>query len=85
MTILMVSMPTTSGSPVSPRSTAPSDSARRWQTPGTVLDFPDTEEVTGSNPVRPTGPDLAFWVVAALVAGAKTEEVAGQLQNGHTS
>jgi hypothetical protein len=22
--------------------------------------FPDTEEVTGSNPVRPTNPDLAF-------------------------
>ena len=30
------------------------DSVRRWQTPGTVLEFPDTEEVTGSNPVRPT-------------------------------
>jgi len=27
---------------------------RRWQTPQTALDFPDTEEVTGSNPVRPT-------------------------------
>ena len=24
------------------------------RTPGIVLDFPDTEEVTGSNPVRPT-------------------------------
>ena len=30
------------------------DLARRWQTPGTVLEFSDTEEVTGSNPVRPT-------------------------------
>jgi hypothetical protein len=30
------------------------DSARQLQTPGTALDFPDTEEVTGSNPVRPT-------------------------------
>ena len=30
------------------------DSVRRWQTPGTALEFPDTEEVTGSNPVRPT-------------------------------
>jgi len=30
------------------------DSVRRWQTSGTVLDFPDTEEVTGSNPVRPS-------------------------------
>jgi len=33
---------------------SPFDSIRRRQTPGTVLDFPDTEEVTGSNPVRPT-------------------------------
>jgi hypothetical protein len=32
----------------------PFDSVRRRQTPGTTLDFPDTEEVTGSNPVRPT-------------------------------
>jgi hypothetical protein len=32
----------------------PFDSVRRRQTPKTVLDFPDTEEVTGSNPVRPT-------------------------------
>ena len=30
------------------------DSVRRWQTPGTVLEFPDTEEVTSSNLVRPT-------------------------------
>jgi hypothetical protein len=30
------------------------DSVRRRQTPGTALDFPDTEEVTGSNPVRST-------------------------------
>ncbi len=30
------------------------DSARRCQTPKTALDFSDTEEVTGSNPVRPT-------------------------------
>jgi hypothetical protein len=33
---------------------SPFDSVRRRQTPGTALDFPDTEEVTGSNPVRPT-------------------------------
>jgi hypothetical protein len=33
---------------------SPFDSVRRQQTPGTALDFPDTEEVTGSNPVRPT-------------------------------
>ena len=32
----------------------PFDSVRRCQTPETVLEFPDTEEVTGSNPVRPT-------------------------------
>ena len=31
-----------------------SNSVRRWQTPEMGLDFPDTEEVTGSNPVRPT-------------------------------
>jgi hypothetical protein len=30
------------------------DSVRRRQTPGTALEFPDTEEVTGSNPERPT-------------------------------
>jgi hypothetical protein len=30
------------------------DSVRRWQTPGTALEFPDTEEVTSSNLVRPT-------------------------------
>ena len=30
------------------------DFVRRLQTLGTVLKFPDTEEVTGSNPVRPT-------------------------------
>ena len=30
------------------------DSVRRWQTLRSALDFPDTEEVTGSNPVRPT-------------------------------
>jgi hypothetical protein len=39
---------------------SPFDSVRLWRTPGTALDFPDTEEVTGSNPVRPTIPDLAF-------------------------
>ena len=33
---------------------SPFDPARRWQTPGTALEFPGTEEVTGSNPVRPT-------------------------------
>ena len=33
---------------------SPFDSVRRWQTPETALEFPDTEEVTGSNPVRPT-------------------------------
>ena len=33
---------------------SPFDSVRRWQTPEIGLDFPDTEEVTGSNPVRPT-------------------------------
>jgi hypothetical protein len=33
---------------------SPFDSVRRWQTPEMGLDFPDTEEVTGSNPVRPT-------------------------------
>ena len=33
---------------------SPFDSTRREQTPKTGLDFPDTEEVTGSNPVRPT-------------------------------
>ncbi len=33
---------------------SPFDSVRRRQTPRTALDFPDTEEVTGSNPVRPT-------------------------------
>ena len=32
---------------------SPLDSVRRWQTPRTALDFPDTEEVTSSNPVRP--------------------------------
>jgi hypothetical protein len=39
---------------------SPFDSVRPWQTPGTALEFPDTEEVTGSNPVRPTHCDLAF-------------------------
>jgi hypothetical protein len=33
---------------------SPFDSVRRCQTPRTSLDFPDAEEVTGSNPVRPT-------------------------------
>ena len=33
---------------------SPFDSVRRWQTPEMGLDFPDTEEVTGSNPVRST-------------------------------
>jgi hypothetical protein len=33
---------------------SPFDSVRRRQTSETVLEFPDTEEVTGSNPVRPT-------------------------------
>ncbi len=33
---------------------SPFDSVRLLQTPGTALDFPDTEEVTGSMPVRPT-------------------------------
>ena len=32
---------------------SPFDSVRRRQTLGTAMDFPDTEEVTGSNPVRP--------------------------------
>jgi hypothetical protein len=37
----------------------PFDPIRRWQTPGSALEFPDTEEVTGSNPVRPTRfPDI---------------------------
>jgi hypothetical protein len=30
------------------------DLVRRWQTAKTAPEFPDTEEVTGSNPVRPT-------------------------------
>jgi hypothetical protein len=30
------------------------DSVRRWQTPGSALEFPDTEEVTSSNLLRPT-------------------------------
>ena len=42
---------------------SPFDSVRRRQTPGTVLDFPDTAEVTGSNPVRPTHCDLALWLL----------------------
>ena len=33
---------------------SPFDSIRRWQTPEMGLDFPDTEEVTSSNLVRPT-------------------------------
>jgi hypothetical protein len=33
---------------------SPFDSVRRSQTPQTAMEFPDTEEVTGSNPVRPT-------------------------------
>ena len=33
---------------------SPLDPVRQQQTPKTVLKFPDTEEVTGSNPVRPT-------------------------------
>src|ERR1700726_2443285 len=33
---------------------SPFDSVRRSQTPQTTMEFPDTEEVTGSNPVRPT-------------------------------
>jgi hypothetical protein len=37
---------------------SPFDSVRRWQTPEMGLDFPDTEEVTGSNPVRPTSKDV---------------------------
>ncbi len=32
----------------------PFDSVRPCQTPETGRNFPDTEEVTGSNPVRPT-------------------------------
>jgi hypothetical protein len=32
----------------------PFDSVRLQQTSQTAPDFPDTEEVTGSNPVRPT-------------------------------
>ena len=33
---------------------SPFDSVQRWQTPKPGVDFPDTEEVTGLNPVRPT-------------------------------
>jgi hypothetical protein len=33
---------------------SPFDSIRRWQTPEMGLNFPDTEEVTSSNLVRPT-------------------------------
>jgi hypothetical protein len=33
---------------------SPFDTVRRSQTPGTALGFPDTEEVTSSNLVRPT-------------------------------
>ena len=33
---------------------SPFDSVPRWQTLETGLNFPDTEEVTGSIPVRPT-------------------------------
>ena len=33
---------------------SPFDSVRRWQTSQSWRNFPDTEEVTGSNPVRPT-------------------------------
>ena len=33
---------------------SPLNSVRRQQTPGAPLEFSDTEEVTGSNPVRPT-------------------------------
>jgi hypothetical protein len=36
------------------------DSARRCRTLGTVLNFPDTEKVTGSNPVRPTSLEREF-------------------------
>jgi hypothetical protein len=36
------------------------DSVRRWQTSKPRLHSPDTEEVTGSNPVRPTRLELAF-------------------------
>ena len=41
---------------------SPLDSIRRWQTPEMSLKFPDTEEVTGSNPVRPTIFALALWL-----------------------
>jgi hypothetical protein len=36
---------------------SPFDSLRRSQTPITARNFPDTEEVSGSNPVRPTSKD----------------------------
>jgi hypothetical protein len=32
---------------------SPFDSVRPWQTPGTALEFPDTEEISGTNPVLP--------------------------------
>jgi hypothetical protein len=41
---------------------SPFDSVRQVQTPGSALDFPDTEEVTSSNLVRPTSYELAFWL-----------------------
>ena len=41
---------------------SPFDLVRRCQTPKSARNFPDTEEVTGSNPVRPTYSDLAFLV-----------------------
>jgi hypothetical protein len=49
---------------------SPSDSIRRRQTPGTVLDLPDAEEVTGSDPVRPTHLELAFWLARPRRTGS---------------
>ena len=43
----------TGSNPV-PTSTAPLDNSRAWAIGAAVARFPDTEEVTGSNPVSPT-------------------------------
>ena len=48
---------------------SPFDLVRRCQTPKSTRNFPDTEEVTGSNPVRPTMTGLLQPVTPPVPAG----------------
>jgi hypothetical protein len=65
---------------------SPFDSVRRRQTPETVLEFPDTEEVTGSNPIRPTqvsGHDDLLGVMAFPLTRFVVEEISCVAKHRH--